>query len=105
MPIFKKVDKKDSKNDRGITLLSTVFKVITKILAQRIELKIEIYEVQQSFRHNSLAKDAIFVLRQLVEKGIELEKPVFMVELKQAFDRMKLTDVVKIVNDYDLNTQ
>lgn len=54
----------------------------------------EVSEEQQGFRRNRLMVDAIFVLRQLVEKAID-NKSLFLcsIDLKQAFDRVKLKDV------------
>lgn len=105
VPIFKKGAKKEPKNYRGITLLSAVLKTLTKILTQIIRLKAPLCEEQQGFRHNRSTVDAIFIMRQLAEKGIEFDKPVFicMVDLQQAFDRIQLKDVIKILHNYNLS--
>lgn len=44
IPIFKKRSKKDPNNYRGITLLSSVLKILTKILAEKIARKADISE-------------------------------------------------------------
>lgn len=51
--------------------------------------------------------DAIFILRQLIEKSIEYNKPLFLcfVDLKQAFDRVRLDDVVGILQRRNVNAK
>jgi len=93
IPIFKKGQKKNPNNYRGITLLSSVSKVLTKILAKEIKRK---SARQQEFRHNRSTIDAIYILRQLIEKAIEFNRPLFLcfVDLKQIFDRVRLAPPV-----------
>lgn len=85
--IYKKGCKKDPANYKGITLLSSVLKLLIKILSQKINNHINIKQ-QQNFQQNRSTVDAIFILRQLVEKSIEFDKPLYVcsVDLKQAFE-------------------
>lgn len=105
IPIHKKGEKKDPKNYRGICLLSTVLKLLTKILSQNLTEQININEEQQGFRRNRSTVDAIFILRQIIEKSIEYNKPAFLcfVDLTQAFDRVKLRDVINILQENNIN--
>lgn len=98
IPIFKRGEKIDPRNYRGISLLSTVSKLLTKVLAEEVATT-GIREEQQGFRPNRSAVDAIFILRQLAEKAIEFNKPAFMyfVDLTQAFDRVRLRDVIALL--------
>lgn len=98
IPVFKKGDKMDPQNYRGISLLSTVSKVFTKILADEI-LQTGISEEQQGFRQNRSTIDAIFILRQITEKAIEHNKTAFMcfIDLTRAFDRVRFDDVLKLL--------
>lgn len=99
MPIFKKGMKCDPVNYRGITLLSSVAKLLTKILTKKITDKVPMCEEQQGFRSNRSTLDAIFILQQLIEKSVEFNKPMFVcfVDLKQAFDRIRLRNVITIL--------
>ncbi|XP_048516533.1 uncharacterized protein LOC125502453 [Dendroctonus ponderosae] len=49
--------------------------------------------------------DAIFKLRQLIEKSIEFNKSMYtcFVDLKQAFDNVQLKDVIDRLNQKDVN--
>ena len=106
IPIFKKGTKTDPKNYRGITLLSAVLKLMTKILAEVIA-ETGINEEQQGFRKNRSTIDAIFILRQIAEKSIEHNKPAFMcfVDLTQAFDRVRLADVLRLLEKRHIDTR
>uniref|UniRef100_A0A1B0GQC6 Uncharacterized protein n=1 Tax=Phlebotomus papatasi TaxID=29031 RepID=A0A1B0GQC6_PHLPP len=105
IPIFKKGSKTEPKNYRGITLLSMVQKLLTKLMGRIIVQQIPMPEEQNGFRHNRSTTDAIFIVRQLVEKSIEFDKPLFMcfVDLTQAFDRVRLEDVLTILQEHNLN--
>ena len=98
IPIYKKGAKTDTTNYRGISLLSTMSKFLTKIFEEEIA-DTGLCEEQQGFRKNRSAIDAIFTIRQITEKAIEFNKPAFMyfVDLTQAFDRVKLEDVVPLL--------
>ena len=98
IPIFKKGDRKVCDNYRGITLLSAALKLFTKILSEAIA-DTGIEEEQQGFRRNRSTIDAIFIVRQIVEKAIEFNKPAFLcfVDLTKAFDQVRLQDVLCIL--------
>lgn len=72
IPIYKKGDKKRPENYGGITLLSSVLKIITKVTLNKLNMELENNEEQMGFRRNRSTTDAIYVVRQIVEKSIEL---------------------------------
>lgn len=93
--IYKKGDKKAPSNFRGISLLNTITKLFTSILATRITLWAEensvISENQNGFRQGRGCNDSLFVLsclinEQLARKGSKLY--AYFVDFKQAFDRV-----------------
>jgi hypothetical protein len=61
-PIYKKGDKTDCSNYRGISLLSTTYKILSSILLSRLAPYAEeiIGEHQCEFRHNRSTTDHIF---------------------------------------------
>lgn len=104
IPIFKKGNKQMLENYRGITLLNTMLKLFTKIIADEVA-STGISEEQQGFRKNRSTTDAIFILRQITEKAIEFDKPAFLcfIDLTKAFDRVQLPDVIKLLHKRRLN--
>lgn len=104
VPVFKRGIKTDPINYRGISLLSSTQKLLTKILDKEIE-KTGISDEQQGFRQNRSTTDAIFIVRQVVEKAIEYNKPAYMcfVDLKQAFDKVRLKDVLGLLRARRVN--
>ena len=73
IPIFKKGNRKDCTNYRGISLLSLPGKVYAKCLGRRCREIVEsqIEESQCGFRPGRSTTDQIFTLRQMFEKSWE----------------------------------
>jgi hypothetical protein len=63
--IYKKGDKNDCNNYRGISLLSTAYKISSKILQVRLPPYVNeiIGDHQCGFRHNRSTTDQIFYIR------------------------------------------
>ena len=76
---------------RRITHLSHIMRLLERILDGRIRKRIEqdLGEEQWGFRTVSGTTDGIFVLRQLVEKGLEMQgrMAVGFVNLEKAYDK------------------
>ena len=89
-PVFKKGDKLDPGNYRAITLLSIPGKVLCRMILNRIENTIEdhLTEEQCGFRRARGTSDAVFVVRQILEKAKERRVPIHwnFVDFKAAFD-------------------
>ena len=90
VPIFKKGDKSQCSNYRGISLLSVLGKVFTKILHNRIQTHREpvAREEQSGFRAGRSCSDDTFVLRQVLEERIRCGRRTIMVfiDFRSAFD-------------------
>lgn len=91
-PIYKKGDKMDCGNYRGIALGSHVAKIYERILERRLREVIEpmLGEWQNGFRAGRSTVDMIFCLRMIYEKSWEWNKRKFVafVDLEKAFDRI-----------------
>ncbi|XP_048522729.1 uncharacterized protein LOC125504568 [Dendroctonus ponderosae] len=97
IPIYEKGAKTDPANYRGIGLLSTMSKLLTKIFEEELVAS-GMCEEQQGFRKNRSSIDAIFTIRQITEKAIELNKPAFIcfVDLKRDIHPRIVTIIAKL---------
>ena len=86
----KKASKLDCRNYRGIFLLSVAGKIFAWVILNRLITVSEqtLPEAQCSFRPGRSTVDMIFAVRQLQEKCIEQNKPLYLVfiDLTKAFD-------------------
>ena len=93
VPIYKKGDKTDCNNYRGISLLSTSYKIQTNILVSRLTPYIDdiIGDHQCGFRRNRSTIDQIFSIRQILEMKWEYNGTVHQlyVDFKKAYDSVK----------------
>lgn len=66
------------------------------IIKTKINSIISLSDEQQGFRTGRSCTDAVFVLRPIVEKSLEYNKPAFLcfIDLQKAFDRVRLKDII-----------
>lgn len=97
--MFKKGDKQEMSNYRGINLLDTTLKLTTKVITNKINGLTSLQDEQQGFRRGRSCVDAVFVLRQITEKSIEYNKPAYLcfIDLTKAFDQVQLEDVIHLL--------
>ena len=92
VPIFKKGDVNEVSNYRGITLLSTIGKLFTRVLNDRLNSWAENYsiyiEAQAGFRKHMSTVDNIFVLSGLITHCINNNEHLYccFVDFTKAFD-------------------
>ena len=77
-------------NYRGLKLIEQVMKVLEHVVEGLIRQRVEIDEMQCGFMSGRGTTDAIFIVRQLQEKHLAANKPLYMafVDLEKAFDRV-----------------
>ena len=96
IPIYKgKGDIQDCSNYRGIKLISHTMKVYERIIDQRVRNETEISEEQFGFMPERGTVDAIFALRQTMEKYAEKQRDLHLVfiDLEKAYDRVPRQEV------------
>ena len=103
--IYKKGDRTDCGNYRGISLLSIAGKIFARILLNRLSTHITpevVPETQCGFRGNRSTIEMIFCLRQLQEKCIEQDRPLYMVfvDFSEAFDKVGRTGLWQLLKKY-----
>ena len=90
--LFKKGDKEEPGNYRGITLLSVVRKVFCKILnyplTQHLDKSVKIHEGQTSFRAGRCCINKNFTLNQLIQCRLKEGKKTFsfFLDIQKAYD-------------------
>ena len=85
-----KGDALDRGNYRGLKLTDQVMKLLERVLDSAIRGMVNIDELQFGFVPGRGTTDAIFVARQMQEKFIAANKPLYFtfVDLEKAFDRV-----------------
>ncbi|KAJ4429975.1 hypothetical protein ANN_22179 [Periplaneta americana] len=93
VPIFKKGDKTNCSNFRGISLLLTSYKILSNIFLRRLTPYVDeiIGDHQCGFRRNRSTIDQIFCIRQILEKKWEYKGTVhqLFIDFKKAYDSVK----------------
>lgn len=99
--IFKKGDRKVCGNYRGISLLSIPGKIFARVLLNRLSSYAESFlpETQCGFRGGRGTTDMIFSLKQIQEKSIEQNMPLYMifVDFTKAFDTVDRSTLWKLL--------
>jgi hypothetical protein len=93
VPVYKKGGKTDCSNYRGISLLSTSYKILSNILLSRLNPYVDeiIGYPQCRFRRNRSTTDQIFCIRQRLKKKWEYNGPVHQLFI----DFRKVSDSVR----------
>lgn len=105
--IPKKTKAVECKDHRTISLMSHVTKLLLKIIHQRIARKIdsEISEEQYGFRSGRGTREAIFNLRILCERAIEVQQNIYLafIDYEKAFDKVRHDQLMEILKNVDLD--
>ena len=102
LPLFKNKGSSElCENYRGIVLLSVPGKVLSRVILNRLKpwSEVVLHEMQCGFREERSCCDDIFSVRQVVEKSIEKQRPLFMcfIDLKKAYDSVDRNALWKIL--------
>jgi len=102
-PIYKRGEKSEINNYRGITLMDTAYKIYVSILNEKLmgEVDNKLQETQFGFRAGRGAIDEIYVLNYAINKELSRKEGkifAFFADLKTAFDkidRRELNEIIK----------
>ncbi len=104
VPLFKKKDRLLCDNYRGIALLSVPGKVLTLVLLNRLQQKVEskLLEAQCGFRPGRRTTDQIWLTRQLIERVHEYQSTMRLcfVDLTKAYDSVNREALVAVLRHY-----
>lgn len=97
VPIFKKGDKHNCNNYRGISLLSTSYKVLSKIILKRIETYTDslIEEHQSGFIKGRSTTDQLFIVKETIAKYWEFNKECYLlfIDFSKAYDSLNRSEI------------
>ena len=102
VPIYKeKGDIQDCGNYRGIKLMSHTMKVWERIIERRLREETSIGEEQFGFMPGRSTTDAVFALRQILEKHRERRRGmhVIFIDLEKAYDRVPRQEVWRCMRE------
>ena len=78
---------------RTISLINHTTKILLHVLMNRVrnKLKTEISDVQYGFVEDKSTRNAIFIIRMLTERAVEMQKNLYLcfIDYKKAFDKVK----------------
>ena len=92
---------------RTISLMSHVVKILLRILMMRARSRIkpEIGKEQFGFVQDAGTRNAIFILRMLSERAIEMQKDLYVcfIDYTKAFDKVQHEELFKLLHGLDLD--
>ncbi|GFO36321.1 endonuclease-reverse transcriptase [Plakobranchus ocellatus] len=98
IPLPKKPGATECELHRTISLMSHITKILLKIIMLRIRNKIkpEIAEEQCGFVEDQGTSNAIYILRTLIERALEVQKDVYLcfIDYTKAFDRVRHDEII-----------
>ena len=92
---------------RTISLMSIITKIILRVILNRIKRKIKpkVAEEQYGFTEGKGTRNAIFNMRMLTERAIEVQKDVFMcfIDYEKAFDKVRHPQLIGILQNLNID--
>ena len=92
---------------RTISLMSHIIKIILHILLRRAKNRIdpEIPQEQCGFTEDTGTRNAIFMLRMLSERAIEMQRDVYIcfIDYTKAFDKVRHEELLEMLQNLDID--
>ena len=97
----------ECKKHRTISIMSQVTKILLRVILKRVRSKIqpELSEEQFGFVPGKGTRNAIFCLRTIAERAIEVQKNLYVcfVDYEKAFDKVKHEEMLKLLRDINID--
>lgn len=105
-PLHKKGNCMDFNNYRGISLLNTMYKILSNVLLNRLRSYANniIGEYKNGFMSGRSMIEPIFALKQIIEKHYEFNKSLHLifVYFKQAYDSIQKEEICRCLKLFDI---
>ena len=106
--LFKKGEKEDIRNYRPISLLSVLYKILMKVLTNRLQKQLDAVQPkeQAGFRSGFSTIDHIHTIREIIERSNEFELPLCMafVDYEKAFDSVSSLAVIEALRQSNIDS-
>ena len=103
----KKPGATECESHRTISLMSHITKILLKILMARMRNKItpEIAEEQCGFVKDKGTRNAIYMLRTLTERAIEIQRDLYLcfIDYTKAFDKLRHEEIMSILDSLNID--
>lgn len=103
----KKPGAMECENHRTISLMSHCVKILLKVIMQRNKRRIhdEISEEQYGFMPDKGTRNAVFILKNIAERSIEVQKDLYLafIDYKKAFDRVRHDEILQMLNEINVD--
>jgi endonuclease/exonuclease/phosphatase family metal-dependent hydrolase len=104
-PVFKKGDRLECSNHRGIGVLNVAYKILSKTICSRLKPHMDntIRNYQCGFRPGKSTIDQIFTLRQILEKTREynITRHHLFIDFKAAYDSIERSKLFSAMADFN----
>jgi sorting nexin-29 len=104
--IYKKGDKSRCTNDTGISLINSVYKIYVSILKAKLQPTAENILIKEEcgFRKGRSCTNAVFTIKQIIEKRRECNLPLFLLFLdyEKAYERVNRSKLWSTLGRYKL---
>ena len=105
-PLYKKGDKSECRNYRGISLVCIGSKLLSNVIIFRLRDAVDkvLREQQCSFRKGRGCFDQVFTLRLIIEKSLRCQTPLVLsfINYEQALDSVDRRALTKVLSLYGI---
>lgn len=106
-PLYKKGERTNCENYRGITLMDVAYKIFAICLRDRLKVEAEkcLGEYQAGFRAGRSTIEQIYILKEILANSYEhnISAHILFIDFKQAYDSIKRSKLNEILNSFGID--